>query len=519
LKSNRTENVADVCLIVEGAYPYVSGGVSTWVHDLIISLAPMTFHVVALRADNSPCKSRYEVPANLIGLTNIVLQPNQRKHSKNKEAKALMAEIEQPLQALLNKGNGDHFKRLVDVLRKHQDWITRDSLMDSDDTFELIQRMYQSLVPNSSFLQFFWSWRSLVGGLFAILTAEIPNAKVYHAISTGYAGLLMARAALESGRSGLLTEHGIYTNERRIEILMAEWLSDRSAGSLEIESKQRGLRDVWIDAFIGYSRTCYQFSEKIITLYDGNQKMQLRDGAVAERMEIIPNGVDTHFFSNLAKASRPSGLTIALIGRVVAIKDVKTYIRAVAILRESIPQIRALVLGPTDEDPNYFQECRDMVSHLGLKSTVEFLGQVKVYDFLPMIDVVVLTSISEAQPLVLLEAGAAAIPAVATDVGACREMIEGTTNESPPLGCGGIVTPLANPKAIAFALQKLLSDEQLRTSYGKTMQARTINYYAKEKVYSRYQQIYQSYLRKEPIISSKFSGDISTSQTQPMEIN
>src|SRR3546814_18617729 len=88
------------------------------------------------------------------------------------------------------------------------------------------------------------------------------------------------------------------------------------------------------------------------------------------------------------------------------------------------------ILGPFDEDPGYCQECRDLVAMLGLGETVKFMGQVKLDDWLGRIDAIVLTSISEAQPLVILEAGAAGVPTVATDVGACREMILGPPDES-----------------------------------------------------------------------------------------
>ena len=91
------------------------------------------------------------------------------------------------------------------------------------------------------------------------------------------------------------------------------------------------------------------------------------------------------------------------------IKDVKTFLRAAARLRDSIPEARALILGPLDEDPGYYGQCRTLVEHLGLGETVTFTGRVNLDDYLPEIDVVVLTSLSEAQPLVILEAGAAGI--------------------------------------------------------------------------------------------------------------
>ena len=65
------------------------------------------------------------------------------------------------------------------------------------------------------------------------------------------------------------------------------------------------------------------------------------------------------------------------------------------------------------------------------------------------LDVVVLTSLSEGQPLVILEAYAAGLPVVATYVGACRELIEGGDEADRALGPSGIVTRVANPAETA----------------------------------------------------------------------
>ena len=136
---------------------------------------------------------------------------------------------------------------------------------------------------------------------------------------------------------------------------MADWLADQVFASLDIEARRRDLRDVWIEAFTGYSRTCYEACETITTLYTGNQVLQLRDGAPPDRLVIIPNGIDYDAFSAIPRDPSPRPPTVALIGRVVPIKDVKTYIRAAAILRDLVPGVRVLLLGPTDEDPVYFE--------------------------------------------------------------------------------------------------------------------------------------------------------------------
>jgi glycosyltransferase involved in cell wall biosynthesis len=159
-----------------------------------------------------------------------------------------------------------------------------------------------------------------------------------------------------------------------------------------------------------------------------------------------------------------------------------------------VPDVRVLVLGPTDEDPEYFAECQRMVSHLSLEDTFEFLGRVKLQDHLGNVDAIALTSISEAQPLVLLEAGAAGVPSVATDVGSCREIIHGRADEAPALGPGGFVTPLANPLATAQGLADLLLNPELRERYGEAIRARTERYYNKRVVDGLYRDLYQKYL-------------------------
>jgi glycosyltransferase involved in cell wall biosynthesis len=490
----RSAKEADVCLILEGAYPFVAGGVSSWTHDLIRAHADLSFHLVALSADLAPKALRFDLPPNVIQMTEIGLQQSGSHPAEGREVERLVAEITGPLGRLFAKGGLEDFRGVIAALRRHPRAASRAALMNSEPAFDMLRGMYEASVPGSSFLNYFWSWRSLAGGLFSLLLATLPRARVYHAISTGYAGLLMARAVLETGRPGLLTEHGIYTNERRVEIAMADWLADKIPSSLAIEARRRDLRDVWIEAFIAYSQVCYAACDKITTLYTGNQVLQLRDGAPPGRLAIIPNGIDYESLSVIPRDAAPRPPTVALIGRAVPIKDVKTYIRAGAILRDLVPGVRVMLLGPTDEDPVYFRECEEMVAHLGLQENFEFTGRVKLHDYLGRVDVIALTSISEAQPLALLEAGAAGVPSVATDVGSCRDIIEGRADEDPPLGPGGFVTPLADPAATAQGLANLLLDPVLRARCGEAIRQRTERYYNKKVVDQIYRELYEAHL-------------------------
>jgi glycosyltransferase involved in cell wall biosynthesis len=182
---------------------------------------------------------------------------------------------------------------------------------------------------------------------------------------------------------------------------------------------------------------------------------------------------------------------VALVGRVVPIKDIRTYLQAIQILRPAFPGLTALVLGPTEEQPDYYETCKAMVTSLGLSRTVQFTGQVDVTRHFPRIHVNVLTSLSESQPLSVLEAGAAGIPTVATNVGACREILFGRRDEEPALGDGGILTDVSSPEQTAAAIGALLRDRDRRRRLGLAMQERVKRYYDLKLVDDAYATIYR----------------------------
>lgn len=481
-----TDPTADVCLIVEGCYPFVRGGVSSWVDWLVRSLSDHSFHIVSIWPKPLDMESQYALPANALSHSCLYLHPPRGPRRIGREPVIDADAVSAALLDFIDSGDPSDFGRIISLMKG----VPAAASVRSRATFEIVSRMYDARMPQTAFLDFFWAWRSLFGGLFATLEFQLPRARVYHAISTGYAGLVAARARIETGRPVILTEHGIYTNERRMEILMADWISDSIDKGLALHDPRPDLRDMWIAAFESYARACYAACDEVITLYSTNQILQRELGAPIDRLRIIPNGVDVDRFARLTTAPAESRPTIAFIGRVAPIKDVATFIEAAAIIRDVIPDLRGLILGPTDEDPAYFRECERLSDELDAARFVKFMGSVSVAEYLPTIHVVVLTSLSEAQPLVLLEAGAAGVPCVTTDVGACREILEGRSDEIPNLGPGGIVTDIAAPEQIATAAISLLNDSDLRRRYGMSLRQRVAAYYSAREVSSQYADLY-----------------------------
>jgi glycosyltransferase involved in cell wall biosynthesis len=482
-----------VCLILEGTYPYVPGGVSTWTHDLIQMHEHLTFEIVALLSADAKPEMKFTLPPNVLGVTNVFLQklPPGEKELAQEDMEDLFGALREPLMKLNAQPTLDDLRAVLRTLKPYRRKLGSRILLDSQEAWNMLLSMYEEDMPQSAFLDYFWSWRGLLGGLYSVLLCDLPDASVYHALCTGYAGVTLARAHLETGRPCFVTEHGIYTNERRIEIASADWLEGQAGVNFSVNEigRERTLREFWIDTFCGYSKLCYDASDRIITLYEGNQAFQRMDGAAEHKLAVVPNGIDYERYLRIER-DKQHPPTIALIGRVVPIKDVKTFIKATNILRHSVPDLEALIMGPMDEDPAYVAECRELVAHLKLEDTVTFTGRVKIEEYLPRVDVLVLTSISEAQPLAILEAGAAGIPTVATNVGACSEIIMGSHHEQPALGPGGGISAMANAQSTAEQILKLLSDPDYYQRCSDTIRLRVERYYHKKDQLAAYSAIY-----------------------------
>lgn len=254
-------------------------------------------------------------------------------------------------------------------------------------------------------------------------------------------------------------------------------------------------RRLWIRFFESLARICYQYADPIISLYTQANAKQIADGADPNKTRVIANGISIDTFRHLRREQvRDHEPVVALIGRVVPIKDIKTLIMAMMTVIKKIPSCQCWMVGPTTEDPDYYEACQRLVSNLELESYITFKGTQQLSDILPKIDLTVLSSISEGMPLTILESYAAGVPVVATDVGSCRELILGRDGDDQAIGPGGRVVTIANPQALADAIVALLSNATDWRNAQHNAITRVERYYTQSLMIDQYREIYQQAL-------------------------
>ena len=211
-----------ICLILEGCYPYVNGGVSSWMHNYINEMTEHEFVLVTIGANaESRGNFKYELADNVVEVKEVFLD-DAFQVSGNSNFKEIFNDTErQALKDLLSCQSPD-WEVLFDIFNQRQ--VNPSDFLRSRLFLELLTEIVEEKHQNQAFADLFHTTRSMLLTVLYLMTQDMPKADVYHSIATGYAGLLASLGSYQHQAPLLLTEHGIYTREREEEILRSDWV-------------------------------------------------------------------------------------------------------------------------------------------------------------------------------------------------------------------------------------------------------------------------------------------------------
>lgn len=463
-----------VCLILEGCYPYVRGGVSTWAQEYMKSNPEIEFVIWTVHSDRKTAKNAlYELPDNVVEMREIFLEDayvgKKGKGCDEEKCRCVIDALKNVLQPTTADWN-----KLLDVCSSNA--VNSYTLGSSKSFFSFAVDIAKASDEAIGLSDAYYGLKSMLIPLYFLLQQEVPEADLYHSAVTGYGGILGSLAKHVTGKPFVLTEHGIYPREREEELLQAEWVTP-------------SLRSIWITLFYNLSKCAYFYADKVTSLFHSASQKQIDIGCQPDKCTVVANGIHSQRFNQIPLREEDGEINIGAFLRFAPIKDIKTLIYAFFELTQKIDNVNLYLLGGTD-DAEYKEECVSLIERLNLKK-IKVIGYVDTTAYMEKMDITVMSSISEGQPLAILESLAAGRPCVTTNVGNCKELLE---EPKDSFGQAGFCCTPMDSIGLADALYRLCVDKELRKTFGMNGRKRIESNYTHHIMREKYLAVYSEVL-------------------------
>jgi glycosyltransferase involved in cell wall biosynthesis len=214
--------------------------------------------------------------------------------------------------------------------------------------------------------------------------------------------------------------------------------------------------------------------------------------APRQKFSVIPLGLDLGPFMSLEAKSGlalreqlrvpEERMLLAFVGRIVPIKRVDLLLRAFARARQTGADAHLALVGDGEERARF----QALAAELGVSSAVSFLGYRRdLTDIAAAADVAILSSDNEGTPVWLIEAGAAGLAAIATDVGGTSEVVTPET---------GILVPRDDQPALTAAIAELAGDAGRRREMGERAREHVLARYSVDRLIADIDALYTDLL-------------------------
>jgi len=225
-----------------------------------------------------------------------------------------------------------------------------------------------------------------------------------------------------------------------------------------ITHKHNNVNLVKHNIFILLEMLCILANKKVVAISQSVKISLMKYEFVSEKkIQVIPNAIDFQRFNKQAdfdEKLNEKQIIIGNVGRLEKQKGLPYLLTAMKLILLKYPNVKLEIIG----DGSFFNELKKQSNKLNISNSVIFFGKfVNVIPFYKRMDIFVLPSIYEGFGIVLLEAMAAGVPIVATNVDGIKEVVIN--------GESGILVPPKNPEAIAEAVMQIINNPQLKKKF------------------------------------------------------
>lgn len=478
-----------VMLTTEGTYPFHQGGVSTWC-DILVKRLPDVDYVIYSIIMNPFVTRKFDLPGST-GLIKVPLwgteEPSEHLTTpfsqvylaKRKTDERIIRNEFLPLfrnlitEIIAPEKDSRGFAQTMHQLHRFFQEYDYRNCFKSEITWQLFKDIVFKAVATKSINlaePSLFSLSQSLGWIYRFLTVlntPLPKVDVTHSAAAAFCGIPGVLAKMENQTPLLLTEHGVYLREQYLSLSSRGYSAYLNTFLMRLIHSVAGLN--------------YFYADQISPVCHYNTRWEKEFGVEDKRIKVIYNGVDKEVFHPRKLERVNKYPTVVTVARIDPVKDILTLIRAAALVKDRLPEVRFIVYGSVSV-PEYFTECKSLSIELGISDSFIFAGHT---DDVPAAiqsgDIVALSSISEAFPYSVVESMMSGKAVVATDVGGIREA----------LGETGIVVRPRHPEELAQALTLLLENPSLRLTLGEEARERALNYFTIERVLKLYLDSYQ----------------------------
>ena len=219
--------------------------------------------------------------------------------------------------------------------------------------------------------------------------------------------------------------------------------------------------------FLGMQMDVARRIPRLVTVSESSKRdITAQMGVPADRLHIVPVGVDPEIFRPMPHIARVPGRLMTTASADVPMKGLSPLLEALAKVRTERPDAHLVVIGR----PKERSKIPALIDRLGLTDSVEFVSGVtteRIVELYAETEVACVPSLYEGFSLPAVEAMACGVPLVATTGGAVPEVV-GRDNET------GLLVPPGDPSALATGILRALGDAELRARIGAAGRERAL---------------------------------------------